>query len=61
MHKGINCLTTDIILILALTLVNRGILCKMMERHYCFGGTAIIKFWLLLLRVQREANSNSGI
>lgn len=60
MHKGINCLTTDIILTLALTLVNRGILGKIMKSHYYFEGTEIIKFWLLLLRVKREANS-SGI
>lgn len=46
-------MTTEIILTLALTFINRGNLGKIMKGKHCFEGAAKIKFGALLLRGER--------
>lgn len=50
-------MTTEIILTLALTFINRGNLGKIMKGKHCFEGAAKIKFGALLLRGERKTVS----
>lgn len=61
MRKGIHCLTTEIILTLALTFINRGSLSMIMKGKHCFEGAAKMRFGALLLRGEREAVSATGV
>lgn len=54
-------MTTEIILTLALTFMNRGSLGKIMKGKHRFEGVAKIKFGALLLRGEREAVSATGV